>query len=262
MRDQEGKASRRGRFRPTSDGSSRRASRARRQLPRAVLLLALVVWTGGCGATAPEGRVSFDFRYSTGDRGFEAGFTDYPAGREEDVGFVADHRSLPPPLADLGGALYHRGLNISDDLFMYFKRRVAGLEPGRTYRAVFTLEFATDIGQECEVGVGTSVFLKAGAAGVEPTEVVRNGDVRLNVDKGEQRNRGEAAILLGDIRNGEPGCGEEVPFAVATRDGGQEVVEVTADAAGEAWLFFGSESAFEVAHEVHYTRFQATLTPR
>lgn len=236
--------------------------RAARVLAPAALLLPLAVSIAACGPTAPEDRVSFEFDFTAGDRGFVAGFTDYPVGREEDVGFVADHRPLPPPLAQRGGALYHRGLNISDDLFMYFKRRLEGLEPGRAYRATFALEFATDVGEGCEIGVGTSVFLKAGASAREPTEVVRDGDVRLGVDKGEQRNRGEAAVLLGDIRNGEPGCGSEVPFALETRDAGEEVVELTADGTGAAWLFFGSESAFEVAHEVYFTRLRATLVRR
>lgn len=222
--------------------------------------LFLPILVGACDATGPEDRVVVaEFQFAESDRGFQAGFTDYPVGREEDVGFVADHRPLPAPLTDQGNALFHSGLNISDDLFMFFERRLEGLRPGATYRATFTLEFASEIGEDCTVGVGTAVLLKAGASAVEPVPVVEDGDVRLNVDKGNQANRGESAVMLGDIRNGEPGCGDEVPFALETVDDGGESVTVSADEDGGVWVFFGSESAFEVGHELYFTRFQATF---
>lgn len=227
---------------------------------RRLTVLALLLLVAACDGTGPEDRVVVaEFSFAEGDREFQAAFTDYPVGREEDVEFVADHRSLPPPLADQGGALYHSGENISDDLFMFFRRRIAGLDAGSTYRATFTLRFASDTGEDCTVGAGTLVLLKAGAASVEPMPVVEDGGVRLNVDKGNQANRGEAAVILGDIRNGEPGCGEQVPFALETVDSGGESVVVTADEAGGVWVFFGSESAFEVGHELYFTSFEVTF---
>lgn len=239
----------------------RRIHRAGRPAPAAALPLLAWVAMAGCGTLEPEDRFVFNFDFRQEDHGFEADFTDYPVGREEDVEFVADHRPLPPPLDDQGSALFHSGANISDDLFMYFKRRVEGLDPGTAYRATFTLEFASDIGQECTVGVGANVHLKAGASRVEPVGVVQDGDVRLNVDKGEQANRGEAALLLGDMRNGEPGCGEEVPFALQSRESGGENVVVTADDQGRAWLFFGSESAFESPHELFFASLRVVMRP-
>lgn len=224
------------------------------------MALPLLLLVSACDATGPEDRVVVaEFSFADGDRDFEGAFTDYPVGREGDVAFVADHRSLPPPLADQGGALYHSGENISDDLFMFFERRIEGLDAGSTYRATFTLQFASDTGEECTVGAGALIVLKAGAAAVEPVPVVEDGNVRLNVDKGNQSNRGEAAVVLGDIRNGEPGCGEDVPFALETVDSGGESVLVTADEDGGVWVFFGSESAFEVGHELYFTSFEVTF---
>ena len=101
--------------------------------------------------------------------------------------------------------------------------------------------------------------MKAGAAETEPVRVVDDrGIVRLSVDKGNQRNSGTNALLLGDIRNGEPGCGDEVPFAEATVTL-DRTITVQADDGGGLWLFFGTESAFEVAHQLHFTELRVSL---
>lgn len=223
----------------------------------AVAAAAALALAGCGGATAPGDEVRFDFDFRSDPSGWEADFTDFPEGRDEDVNFEAGVRELPDPLE--GTALFHRGLNISDDLFMYFKRPVSGLEPGARYRASVEVEIASDVGQDCSVGVGPNVFVKAGAAGTEPVRVVdERGNVRLSVDKGNQRNSGENALLLGDIRNGRPGCGDDVPFATRTL-AGEETLTVSADENGDLWLFLGSESAFEVAHGLRFTEFRVTL---
>lgn len=227
---------------------------------RWVLSVALgLLLLGGCeDATGPDDDVVLTFDFDRDTAGWTADFVDFPEGRDDDVGFEAGVRELPDPLE--GRALFHRGLNISDDLFMYFKRRETGLEPGATYRARFEVEIASDIGQGCDVGAGPNVFVKAGASRVEPVRTVdEDGIVRLSVDKGNQRNSGEAAVLLGDVRNGEPGCGEGVPFATETV-ASEERITVIADEQGGVWLLLGSESAFEVAHQLFFTELVVTLT--
>lgn len=211
----------------------------------------------------PAGDVAFDFDFSTAAHGFVGSFSDVRVAEAENVGFVAGHRTLPDPLA--GAALYHFGHNVSDDLFMFFTRRVDGLDPGGRYAAGFSVEIATDIGEDCTVGTGTSVLVKAGAAGEEVRRIVvvvsGSEEYRLNVDKGQQSNDGSAAVVIDDIRNGLPGCGPEVPYdREALIERGKEVT-VRADEDGAVWLFFGTESAFEVAHETYFTRFRAELRP-
>ena len=223
------------------------------------VVLGLSLLLTGCGdATGPGDDVVLTFDFDRKTAGWTADFVDFPEGRDADVGFEAGVRELPDPLD--GRALFHRGLNISDDLFMYFKRRETGLEPGTPYRARFEVEFVSDVGEGCDVGVGPNVFLKAGASRVEPVRTVDgDGNVRLSVDKGNQRNSGDAAVLLGDIRNGEQGCGDGVPFATETVTS-DERITVTADEQGGVWLLFGSESAFEVAHELFFTQLVVELT--
>lgn len=221
-------------------------------------LIALAVGLAGCSeTTAPSDGRQLDFDFRADASGWEADFTDFPEGRDEDVGFEAGVRPLPDPLE--GQSLFHRGNNFSDDLFMYFKRRVEGLEPATRYRAGFEIRFASDEGQDCDVGKAPNVVVKAGAAATEPVRVVDDrGNVRLSVDKGSQRNPGENALVLGDIRNGQPGCGDDLPFAEETVTV-EETITVSADDAGGLWLFFGTESAFEVAHGLYFTELRVRL---
>ena len=221
-------------------------------------LIALAVALAGCSDTTapPDGRqLDFDFRSDAS--GWEADFTDFPEGRAADVNFEAGVRPLPDPLE--GQSLFHRGNNFSDDLFMYFKRRIEGLEPGTRYRAGFEVRFASDAGEDCDVGKAPNVVVKAGAAATEPVRLVDDrGNVRLSVDKGSQRNSGTNALVLGDIRNGQPGCGDDLPFAEETVTV-EETITVSADDDGGLWLFFGTESAFEVPHELYFTELRVRL---
>jgi len=72
----------------------------------------------------PPFSISFDFR--NGALGWEAGFADYPpATNKEDLyGLRAEIRNLPPELGVNGTGFYIQGINRSDDLFMFMKRRL------------------------------------------------------------------------------------------------------------------------------------------
>jgi hypothetical protein len=167
---------------------------------------------------------------------------------------------LPPPLDAMGSALFISGNNHSDDLFMFYKGKVGGLEPGRTYRASFTVEFATSVPQGC-VGIGgspgESVYVKGGASEVEPVAVNAGGYYQMNVDKGEQSNGGASAVVLGDVANSRS-CGEAPEWELKTVSGGG-AVDVTADGEGSLWLFAGTDSGFEGTTSIYYTSIRALL---
>ena len=228
-----------------------------------MLALTLILPLAACGDDSPVAPpettvLAFDFDAGTAAR-WEADLVDVAVDQEDDVGFQAGPRPLPAPLE--GDGLWHSGLNVSDDLFMFFRTRVDGLAPGATYRASFTLDFASDRGNGCDIGIGGSVWLKVGASTSRPGRIVENGHLRLTVDKGNQRNSGRDALLIGDIRNGVDGCGDDVPFALR-RIESPETLDVTADGQGRLWLFFGSESGFEAGHEVYFDALRVRLEPR
>lgn len=231
-----------------------------RQVVRMASLTVFIALLVACDSSTSSRRpIVYDFDLRTDTAGWRGAFSDYPAGREDDVEFVADHRALPDTL-EPGSSLYHRGMNISDDLFMYFDKQIEGLRPHADYRASFRVEFASNAGQDCALGVGSSVFIKAGASQIEPEGAPdSHGIIRLNIDKGEQQNSGANALQLGDIRNDQPGCEDGAPFSIAVRESVDESIIVEADAEGRVWLLFGSESAFESPHELYFTRFRVEL---
>jgi hypothetical protein len=171
---------------------------------------------------------------------------------------VIDKRALP---GSSGSAFYHAGTNLSDDLWIWFARRMEGFEPGRRHRIGFEVGYVTSYHADC-IGTGELVIIKAGASEEQPARVLTgDGSWRMNVDKGEQFQEGADAVILGDIRNDLPGCPAEPQFGAGTADAGDGMVEVTADANGRFWVFFGTESAFETRHEIYFTRFFLFVTP-
>jgi hypothetical protein len=221
-------------------------------------LLFLIAVLPGCSSSSSGEEVLVDF--TLGPQGWIAGFSDYPAGQEGFYELDSGYRPLPPPLDTMGSALFISGNNHSDDLFMFYKGRIGGLEPGRTYRVSFAVEFATSVPQGC-VGIGgspgESVYVKAGASEVEPAAVNTGGYYRMNVDKGEQSNGGANAVVLGDVANSRP-CGEAPQWELKNVSGGGGV-DVTADAEGSLWLFAGTDSGFEGATSIYYTSIRAIL---
>lgn len=164
------------------------------------------------------------------------------------MGLVADRRELPASLDIPGDALYLAGVNTSDDLFMFMKRRIVQLRANRDYTVTYRIDIATDAPTGC-VGVGgapgESVYLKAGAAPIEPYAESNGGDpgfLRMNIDKGQQSQGGAHASVLGDLANGSTDCTDPV-YRLKTFEG--EAVTIASSPDGDLWLLVGTDSAFE-----------------
>ena len=211
-----------------------------------------------CSSGSSGEEVSIDF--TQGPQGWTAGFADYPVGQESFFELTADYRALLPPLESMGSALYSSGNNHSDDLFMFWKGKIGGLEPSRTYRINFTVEIATNVPHGC-VGIGgapgEAVTVKAGSSSVEPEAVAVSGTYRMNVDKGAQSSGGADAAALGDIANSQA-CGEVPRWETKELSGGR-TIETTADGEGTLWLFVGTDSGFEGTTSLYFTRVRAIL---
>src|SRR3989337_2943870 len=144
---------------------------------------------------------SFDFNQS--QDGWEADFTDLHSYLD-DTSFYQlrfEYTNLPSNLGDRK-SLMLSGNNHSDDLFMFIKGKVTGLIPNTSYNVVFEVELASNA-PAGSVGAGgspgESVYLKAGASGIEPKKIAQSDKYVLNIDKGNQSTPGENAIVLGDI---------------------------------------------------------------
>jgi hypothetical protein len=202
---------------------------------------------------------AIDFRQSS--QGWVGDFADYPIGEDAFYELGTDHRALPEPLS--GNGLYITGNNHSDDLWMYYKGRIAGLSPDTLYRVTFSIELATSVPNGC-VGVGGApgedVTVKAGASTFEPGRVDEGGLWRMNVDKGQQSNGGEDAVVVGDIASSIP-CGEDPRWELKQLSSDGLAVEVASGSAGAVWLFVGTDSGFEATSSVYYTQFTASFEP-
>lgn len=222
------------------------------------LALTGVAVLAACSGDDPM-TVTLDFRQS--DQGWVGDFADYPVGEDAFYELVADYRALPEPLTSSGRGLFLSGNNHSDDLWMYYKGRVAGLSPDTSYRVRFDMEMATSVPNGC-VGVGGApgedVTVKAGASEVEPNRTNIGGFWRMDVDKGQQANGGEDALVVGDVASSVP-CGEAPRWELKQLSSGSAAVEVTSDRSGAVWLFLGTDSGFEATTSVYFTRLTPTF---
>ena len=226
------------------------------------LLLSLLL--AGCSLAGQDGETrTFTFDFSEGPQEWQAGFADYPEGKAEDHELRSDYRTLPAPLDTTEGSLFIAGSNLSDDLFMFFKRPVRGLSANTSYRVQFEVTIATNEPHGC-AGVGgapgESVFVKTGAASQEPQAVVSDqGYYRLNIDKGNQSQDSQQVRMLGHIASSQDCSEENIAYELKTLKS-EEPIRVTTDAQGTAWIFVGTESGFEARTRLYYDALSATFT--
>jgi hypothetical protein len=224
-------------------------------------------WVGGLAPVTADSAVTRTFDFRTGDaQGWVAGFTDWPG--DDPIAYQLDSgiRPLPAEIGP-GSGFMIQGLNGSDDLFMFLKRRLTtadGIVPGQAYRVRFEIDFGSNapIGLGVGGAPGESVHLKAGAGSQEPLEVPTPGGIRLNVDKGDQSAGGRFASVLGNIANGraiDPSLPEQ-PFLNVER-AGTHAFFARADAAGNLWLLVGTDSGFEGLTRLFYQQITVTLLP-
>ena len=219
--------------------------------------------------TPVQAPINFTFNFQNGDQGFQAGFADYPAGEEAFYELKSGVQPLPPEVGT-GTGYYLSGNNHSDDLFMFIERALTaadGIKANQSYTVSFEITFASDAPTGC-AGIGgapgESVYLKAGATGTNPEAVPVDGQMTLNVDKGNQSEGGTAASTAGNIANGIA-CevameGETLPYASVTRTH-THTATVTADASGNLYLIVGTDSGFEGVTNIYFQQINVTLTP-
>jgi hypothetical protein len=229
---------------------------------KSLFAVALVALTSCLNSAAPRNTLTYDFNMNVAGEGWIEGASDFDVGREADVDVVTDLLPLPSPLpAELLGR-YLAGTNISDDVFLFIKKRFDGLAPNTTYRVAMAVEIVSDIHADCTVGTGPLVWIKAGALGTEPAVVDQGGRWVMNIDKGDQDTKGQF-LQLGDIRNDLSGCPSPGTFDAKGSTLQQQEMELITDDSGGFWIFLGTESGFESRHEVYFTgfRIQVTLVP-
>ncbi len=230
-----------------------------------LLYLLLAFFQIGCedgdDSVSPVGPVEINDSFEEGIQGWSGDFADYVVGEEEFFELEFERTNLPAPLDTDQKALKLMGANHSDDLFMFLKKKVSGLEPNAIYNLEFTVEFASNVADNL-VGVGgspgESVFVKVGAANIEPEKVAVTEAgreiYRMNIDKGNQSSAGQNATVVGDFSNDT----DESVYALKTV-GNETSIETTTNGSGELWLLVGTDSGFEGTTTIYYNRISVQL---
>ena len=221
----------------------------------ALILIAYLTITS-CTATKGATEAEFSFTFQSDAEGWTAGFADLPANFEPSIYELdSGYRPLPPGLD--GNGLYIQGHNRSDDLFMFFKRRIDGLKADATYAVFASLDLATNIPPNT-FGIGgspgESVYVKAGASTVEP--VAEGGKPQTEHRQGNQSNGGASMVVIGNVAHPEV-SGRE--FRLKSLDNSDNPVHVTTDSKGGLWLIVGTDSGFEGLSTFYYARIAYTL---
>jgi len=223
------------------------------------LLSALAACGGGSkGDDRPQqASMLVDFNRD-GITGWTGSSSDYtPETAPTNVTF--EQRGLPAPLS--GNGYFIGGTNRSDDLFLFVKKQVFGLQKNTTYNLDFSLKFASNTPSGCQ-GVGgapgESVWVYAGAAAAEPKAVTVNNDIRMNIDRGNQAQGGKEAQVIGNIANGLA-CGSTAYVSKTVKN--DKPQKVTADANGAVWIMLGIDSGFEAYSSVTLQSVQIDATP-
>jgi len=226
------------------------------------VLISLIIFHLALYAVGKGGRnglfARFDLRESC--MGWQVGFADYRADQES---FYELTWACANDLTFLNRGLFISGNNHSDDLFMFIKRPIHGLKPRTAYQVKARITFLSRAPTGC-LGIGgdpgANVYVKFGASPEEPSPVIdAGGRVGLNVDIGQQSNRGADTLVLGDIATSFTDCHNqqyevkelETPSPLITRS----------DERGTLWVFVGTASGFEGITSLFYTGVRVHIRP-
>lgn len=223
-----------------------------------LLAIALAGLTACLNSAAPQNTITLDFDMTIVGDGWIAGASDFDVGREVDIDLVGEVRNLPDPLNPERRGFYLAATNVSDDLFIFAKKRFEGLPANTTYLVSMAVEIASTIHFGCTVGTGALVWIKVGALAAEPLAVEENGRWVMNLDKGDQATKGQF-VQLGDIRNELSGCPSPGTWGIKGTLLQSQAMTLTTDELGGFWIFLGTESGFESRHEVFFNGFRLQL---
>jgi len=207
--------------------------------------------------------VSYDLSESKGE--WQLGFADYPFGEEQQWELTGEENSeFILASGKTGKGYYLHSYNRSDDTQMYITRKISGFAPNKHYQAYFDIQLASNVNNQC-VGIGGAphaVTVKASLSVNKPsTSLDFNDTYRLNIDVGQQTQAGLDGIAIGDIgvsslHDCDPSSDA---YGLKNYDNSDNVFEVTADEKGELWLTLLTDSGFEGATSIYFTKANVTF---
>jgi hypothetical protein len=211
----------------------------------------------GVALTIVDARI---FEFDTGLDGFGVDLSDYHDHQLPTIEPVFGHATLPAPLDPTAGAVGVQTKNVSDDLFVFLKRKITGLAPSTARNLRIEVRFASNEPVD-SVGIGgspgASVILKAGGAAIEPLPIPLPSDpayLTFNLDKGDQSVGGSDLVVIGNIGT-PPGVTDWTLLEHRT----PEPRTIQTDGTGALWICVGTDSGYEGVTTLFYDRIVVKL---
>jgi len=209
-----------------------------------------------CNNDNDEKNDSIDYTYTfdADAQSWSGDFADYPITDSIFYELAYSYAKLPQPLDINKGALKITGNNHSDDLFMFIKRQIIGLQPNTNYNIRFNIKMASCAPTNA-MGVGgapgESVWLKAGASAIEPKKIINNDEpdmYRMNIDKANQAQSGVDMAIIGNVGVADT----TTQFALVNRSNNDALFKAKTDAEGKIWVVIGTDSGFESTTTLYF----------
>ncbi len=205
---------------------------------------------------------TYTFDFSISDQQFEGGVSDFGVEMSDQHQFIFENTNYQPPLDTGRLAQYMRGINPSDDLFMYMKRKITGLQPNTNYQITFVVEFASKYPTNA-FGVGgppgEAVTMKAGITLIEPDTLITDVAgpyVSMNIDKGNQSTPGVDMDTIGHVGVEDT----TTVYALKINDNIGHPFTFTTNQTGEGWIIIGTDSGFEAETALYYSSVTVDFT--
>lgn len=208
----------------------------------------------------PDADKSIESTFETGFDGWSGDLAEYNVAMDTTITeFSVKQAALPAPLDATKKAIRIQSHNRSDDMFMFLKRKVTGLDPAKTYNVTFEIDLGTQYPTN-SIGIGgspgSSVYLKAGASPIEPAKVAKDGFYEFNLDKSNQATGGKDLILVGNASNG---TADSTVYKIVKHNTATKPLAVKPNEKGELWLCVGTDSGFEGLTVLYYDRIKAII---
>lgn len=199
---------------------------------------------------------TFDFREEL--YGFTAGFSDFPAGKDDSTLYELRFAYTQEPEGNF--AIMISGNNHSDDLFMFLKKRLSGLKPSTDYTITYNVEFYSNARANVSgIAPGEGVYLKVGATDLEPKSVIDKGKFIMNIDKGNEDKDGADMVNIGDVSVPDDTNG----YIKTYRSNASSIdkpLKVRTNNEGDLWLIVGTDSAIEGVTTLFYSSISVVLS--
>lgn len=221
-----------------------------------IYILALIIASVSFNINAQ----TFTNNFFNGYDGWTGDFADYPITDSLHYQLTFDRTKLPAPLDTNTFSLMMSGINHSDDLMMFIKRKISGLIPNTVYNLKFSIDVASKYPTHA-AGIGgapgEAVKVIVNAAAVEPNKIIIDNYFRLNLVY--QPNDPPIDSTLQTI--GHVGVEDTTTvYTIVNRNNLSDPFKVKTDSNGEVWVLIGTDSGFEGTTTLYYSWVDLTFS--